>query len=93
MRSTSGRKERTFLSAAPTSSTILGPRIESIPTTAADPNNPCATLLSLSQSLVHNPFVGTITRPQQHPVVRPTVQKFQLQLPYPQFTGVATDLS
>lgn len=40
---------------------------------------------------VNNPFYGIITNPDS-PLSSPQIQEYQLLLPYPQFTGVATDV-
>jgi hypothetical protein len=69
----------------------LGPWVESIPKTAADPNNPCATLsIPCLNSFVDNPFAGIITDPNSN-LAADQVQYSQLLLPYPQFTSVATE--
>jgi Carboxypeptidase regulatory-like domain/TonB dependent receptor len=69
----------------------LGPWVEGLPTTAADPNNPCQTLtVPCLNSMVNNPFAGIITDPNST-LSSPQVQYYQLLLPYPQFTGVATE--
>ncbi len=63
---------------------ILGPQIES-------PSADISDLLNF----VDNPFSSQLGGPISDPnstLSSPTVQKFQLQLPYPQFTGVATDV-
>lgn len=65
--------------------------IESLPTTAADPNNPCATLtIPCLNNPVANPFFGVITDPNSG-LSSDTTSYAQLLLPYPQFTGVSTD--
>ena len=43
------------------------------------------------QSYVNNPFQGYITNPNSV-LSSPTVQQYQLDLPYPQFTSVTTDV-
>jgi len=69
----------------------LGPWIESLPTTAADPNNPCATLtVPCLNSQVDNPFKTVITDPNSS-LSADQISYSQLLLPYPQFTGVATE--
>ena len=63
---------------------ILGPQIESPSANISDLLNP-----------VSNPFSSQNGGPISDPnstLSSPTVQKYQLQLPYPQFTGVATDV-
>ena len=63
---------------------ILGPQIES-------PNADINDLLTF----VDNPFSSSLGGPISDPnsvLSSPTVQKFQLKLPYPQFTGVANDV-
>ncbi len=75
---------------------ILGPWVENIPTTAADPNNPCKTLtVPCLNNYVDNPFAAQNGGPISDPnstLSSPQVQAFQLKLPYSQFTGVATDV-
>jgi outer membrane receptor protein involved in Fe transport len=71
----------------------LGPWVESLPTTVPDPNNPnaCQTLsVPCLNSSVNNPFSGIITDPNSS-LSSPQVQYAQLLVPYPQFTGVATE--
>src|SRR5579864_1009796 len=69
----------------------LGSWIESLPTTAADPNNPCQALtIPCLNSSVPNPFFGVITDPNSG-LSSDTTSYAQLLLPYPQFTGVSTD--
>lgn len=69
----------------------LGPWVENLPTTAADPNNPCQTLtIPCLNSLVPNPFAGIITDPNSS-LSAPQVPYYQLLLPYPQFTSVSTE--
>lgn len=69
----------------------LGPWVENLPTTAADPNNPCQTLtVPCLNSLVPNPFAGVITNPNSS-LSGPQVPYFQMLLPYPQFTSVSTE--
>jgi hypothetical protein len=71
---------------------ILGPQVESLPTTAADPNNPCQALtIPCLNSLVDNPFAAVITDPNST-LSSPQVPYSQLLVPHPQFTGVATDV-
>jgi hypothetical protein len=63
---------------------ILGPQIES----------PTADINGLL-TFVDNPFSSQLGGPISDPnstLSAPTVQEFQLQLPHPQFTGVATDV-
>jgi hypothetical protein len=63
---------------------ILGPWIE----------NPNANINGLL-TYVDNPFSSQLGGPISDPnstLSSPSVQEFQLQLPYPQFTGVATDV-
>ena len=74
-----------------TERSYLGPWVESLPITAADPNNPCQTLtVPCLNSFVNNPFAGVITDPNST-LSSPQVQYLQLLRPYPQFTGVATE--
>ena len=69
----------------------LGPWVESLPITAPDPNNPCQTLtVPCLNSLVDNPFSGIITDPNSS-LSSSQVQYAQLLVPYPEFTGVATE--
>jgi Carboxypeptidase regulatory-like domain/TonB dependent receptor len=63
---------------------ILGPQVES-------PSTNINNLLTF----VDNPFSSQLGGPISDPnsvLSQPTVQEFQLQLPHPQFTGVATDV-
>ncbi len=46
---------------------------------------------NLLNNFVPNPFQGYITNPNSS-LSNPTVQAYQLQLPYPQFTSVSTDV-
>jgi hypothetical protein len=69
----------------------LGSWIESLPTTAVDPNNPCQALtIPCLNSPQPNPFFGVITDPNSG-LSSDTVSYAQLLLPYPQYTGVTTD--
>ena len=70
----------------------LGPWIENLPTSAADPNNPCTGVLTVPclNSPVANPFFGVITDPNSS-LSSDQVSYAQLRLPFPQFTSVATD--
>lgn len=71
---------------------ILGPQVESLPTTAVDPNNPCQVLtVPCLNSFVNNPFAAVITDPNST-LSSSQVQYSQLLVPHPQFTGVATDV-
>jgi len=76
-----------------TARNYLGPWVEGLPTTAADPNNPCTTLsVPCLNSYVANPFAGIITDPNSTlSGAGDSVQYSQLLLPFPQFTGVATE--
>ena len=71
----------------------LGPWVESLPTTAADPNNPCQVLtVPCLNSLVNNPFQSLITNPNS--TIGSSfsqISYYQLLLPYPQFTDVETE--
>ncbi|HZU28772.1 MAG TPA: TonB-dependent receptor [Bryobacteraceae bacterium] len=58
----------------------LGPQIEHY----------SADQLAALHTYVANPFYGVITDPNS-PLSQPTVQAYQLQLPYPQYTGVSGD--
>ena len=71
----------------------LGPWVESLPTTAADPNNPCQTLtVPCLNNLVDNPFQSLITNPNSTLGSSfPQISYYQLLLPYPQFTDVETE--
>jgi hypothetical protein len=70
----------------------LGSWIEGLPTTAADPNNPCNGVLTVPclNSPVPNPFFGVITDPNSG-LSSDTTSYAQLLLPFPQFNGVTTD--
>ena len=76
---------------------ILGPWVESLPATAPDPNNPCATpTIPCLASYVNNPFSGIITNPNST-LSNPQVQGAQLEVPDPQYDvinsgGVQTDV-
>jgi hypothetical protein len=76
---------------------ILGPWVESLPATAPDPNNPCASrTIPCLASYVNNPFSGIITNPNST-LSNPQVQAAQLEVPYPQYDvinsgGVQTDV-
>jgi hypothetical protein len=67
--------------------------VESLPTTAADPNNPCQTLtVPCLNSLVANPFQTIINDPNS--TIGSSfaqIPYYQLLLPYPQFTNVSTE--
>jgi len=71
----------------------LGPWVESLPMTAADPNNPCQVLtVPCLNSLVNNPFQSLITNPNS--TIGSSfsqISYYQLLLPYPQFTDVETE--
>jgi hypothetical protein len=70
---------------------ILGPSVETLPITSADPNNPCQTLtIACLNSKVNNPFAGIITDPNSS-LSSPQISYSQLLLPYPQFTSVSTE--
>ena len=58
----------------------LGPELTSLPLDE----------ISALNEYVPNPFFGIITNPLS-PLSGPTVQAYQLQLPFPQFTGVSAD--
>jgi hypothetical protein len=62
---------------------ILGPQVE----------NMSPTQIGNLLNYVPNPFASVLTAPyySNSVLTSPTVQAFQLQLPYPQFTGVTTD--
>ncbi|MGH9430438.1 MAG: carboxypeptidase regulatory-like domain-containing protein [Terriglobia bacterium] len=62
---------------------IFGPQIEKM----------TPTQLANLGSYVANPFASILTSPyySNSPLTSPTVQAFQLLLPYPQFTSVTTD--
>jgi hypothetical protein len=69
----------------------LGPWVESLPTEAPDPDNPCQTLtVPCLNSFVDNPFFGVITDPNSA-LSNQTVQYRRLLVPYPQFTSVSTE--
>ena len=73
--------------------TTLGPWVESLP--VGDPNaaNPCQALtIACLNNLVPNPFAGLITDPNSTIGSSfPQIPYYQLLLPYPQFTSVATE--
>ena len=77
---------------------ILGSWVDSIPLTSPDPNNACANLnMSCLNNMVTNPFSSANGGPIRDPnstlgVNSPQVPYYQLLLPYPQFTGVTTDV-
>lgn len=62
---------------------ILGPQVDSYGATSAQMN--------ALNSYVNNPFAGIITNPNST-LSSPQVQGYQLEVPYPQFTGVTTDV-
>ena len=70
----------------------LGAWVESLPVAGPDPAQPDCQILSVAclNSLVDNPFAGIITNPNSG-LSGPRVQYFQLLLPFPQFTGAATE--
>ena len=72
----------------------LGPWVENLP--VGDPNDPtpCQTGQSIAclNSLVNNPFAGSITDPNSTIGASfAQIPYLQLLLPYPQFTGVTTE--
>ena len=71
---------------------ILGPWVESLPTVAADPDNPCQPILTVPclNSQVDNPFAAVITDPNST-LSSDTVSYSQLLVPHPQFTGISTE--
>ena len=70
----------------------LGPWVENLPTTVADPTQPCQTLsVPCLNNYVNNPFAAVISDPNST-LSSPQVQYSQLLVPYPEFTGVATDV-
>jgi len=70
----------------------LGPWVESLPITGPDPTQPACQILSVAclNSSVNNPFSGIITDPNSS-FSGPDLQYAQLLVPYPEFTGVATE--
>jgi hypothetical protein len=70
----------------------LGAWVESLPVAGPDPNGPDCQIMSIAclNSSVANPFAGIITDPNST-LSSATVPYFQLLLPHPQFTGVATE--
>ena len=60
---------------------ILGPQVESLPTSQ----------IAALNDYVSNPFSGIITDPNST-LSSDQVQAYQLQVPFPQFTGVTTDV-
>ena len=77
---------------------ILGPGVDSIPLNSPNVNNSCANLnISCLNTMVTNPFSSANGGPISDPnstlgVNAPQVAYYQLLLPYPQFTGVTTDV-
>jgi hypothetical protein len=77
---------------------VLGAGVENLPTTAANPNNPCPTptpSIPCLTNYVTNPFAAVNGGPISDPnsiLSSPTVQAVQLELPYPEFTSVTTDV-
>jgi hypothetical protein len=71
---------------------FLGPWIESLPLTEANPANPTCTTLTIAclNSQVDNPFAAVITDPNSG-LSSGQVSYAQLLLPYPQFTSVSTE--
>jgi hypothetical protein len=71
----------------------LGPWVENLPRTAADPNNPCQTLtVPCLNNLVANPFQSLIANPNSDIGISSSqISYYQLLLPYPQFTDVETE--
>ena len=70
----------------------LGPWVESLPVNGPNPNNPCQTpTVACLNSSVTNPFASVITNPNSS-MSASTIPGYQLELPYPEFTGVATDV-
>jgi hypothetical protein len=71
---------------------FLGPWVESLPLTEANPANPTCTTLTIAclNSQVDNPFAAVITDPNSG-LSSGQVSYAQLLLPYPQFTSVATE--
>jgi Carboxypeptidase regulatory-like domain len=71
----------------------LGPGVENLP--VGDPNQPPCQVMSISclNSYVDNPFSGIINDPNStlSGVTSPQIQYLQLQVPYPQFTGVTIE--
>ena len=70
----------------------LGPWVENLPTTAADPNNPCNGALTVPclNNPITNPFAATFTDPNSI-LSSSQVPYAQLLIPYPQFTGVSIE--
>ena len=64
----------------------LGPWVENLPTTAADPNNPCQAALNIPclNSYVDNPFASVVSDPNS-PLSSSGIQYAQLLVPYPHF--------
>jgi len=75
---------------------ILGPWVDSLPLNSPDPNNACATRnISCLNTLVTNPFAAVNGGPISDPnstLSSPQISYVQLLLPYPQFTGVTSDV-
>jgi outer membrane receptor protein involved in Fe transport len=71
----------------------LGPWVEGLPV-SAPANQPVCQVLSINclNSLVDNPFAGSITNPNSTIGSSSSqIQYYQLLLPYPQFTSVLTE--
>ncbi len=72
---------------------IFGPSIETLPIAGPNPNNQCQTLtVNCLNTMVNNPFYGIINDPNSTLFSSPQVTVSQLESPYPQFTGVTTDV-
>jgi len=75
---------------------ILGPWVEGLPLGNPNAPNPCATrTVACLNTMVTNPFASVNGGPISDPnstLSAPQVQYLQLLLPYPQFTGITTDV-
>jgi hypothetical protein len=71
----------------------LGPWVEGLPVGDPNASNPCQSLtIACINTLVDNPFAGSITDPNS--TIGSSfaqIPYLQLLLPYPQFTGVTTE--
>ena len=70
----------------------LGPWVEGIPATGPNPNlGPCQVMsIACLNTYIDNPLASVITDPNSS-LSSPQVQYTQLQIPYPQFTGVSIE--
>jgi hypothetical protein len=86
-----GKKGTHLPFAGSTERNHLGAWVENLPVGDPEAANPCQSLtIACLNSYVPNPFAGVITDPNSN-LSSSDVQYYQLLLPYPQFTGVATE--